>query len=105
MADGELGLIVTPIVVAELAYVARSLLGWTRQVAAQRLGPPARGGWARRHRRVRGLARALRLYGERSRLDFADAYLAALALEVGPPAVASFDADLDVVEGVHRISA
>ncbi len=39
------------------------------------------------------LVRALRLYGERARLDFADAYLAAAALGVGPPAVASFDDD------------
>ena len=39
VADGQLGLIVTPIVVAELVYVARSLLGWTRQLTAQRLGP------------------------------------------------------------------
>jgi predicted nucleic acid-binding protein len=104
VADGQLGLIVTPIVVAELVYVARSLLGWTRQVAAQRLGPLLEAdGLALTERPV--LARALRLYGERSRLDFADAYLAALALEVGPPAVASFDADLDIVEGIRRISA
>ena len=46
-----------------------------------------------------------KLYGAGSRLDFADAYLAAAALEVGPAAVASFDTDLDTVEGVHRISA
>ena len=31
--------------------------------------------------------------------------LAGCALEVGPPAVASFDADLDGVEGIRRISA
>jgi predicted nucleic acid-binding protein len=104
VADGQVGLIVTPVVVAELVYVARSLLGWTRRLTAQRLGPLLE---------ADGLvltegptiARALRLYWERSRLDFADAYLAALALEVGPRAVASFDADLDTVEGVRRISA
>lgn len=104
VADGQLGLIVTPVVVAELVYVARSLLGWTRRLTAQRLGPLLE---------ADGLVltegptitRALRLYWERSRLDFADAYLASLALEVGPPAVASFDADLDTVEGVRRISA
>jgi predicted nucleic acid-binding protein len=95
---------VTPIVVAELVYVARSLFGWSRQVIAQRLGTLLE---------AEGLvllegpvvARALRLVGEPSRLDFAHAYLAALALEVGPPTVASFDADLDTVEGVRRISA
>lgn len=46
------------------------------------------------------LARALALVGERTRLDFADAYLAATALEDGPAAVASFDGDLDEIEGV-----
>ena len=104
VADGELGLIVTPIVVAELVYVTRSLLGWTRALTAQRLGSLLEadglvlaGGPT--------LVRAFELFGERSTLDFADAYLAAAALEVGPPAVASFDADLDAVEGVRRVSA
>jgi predicted nucleic acid-binding protein len=104
VADGGLGLIVTPIVVAELVYIARSLFGWTRPVTAQRLGALLEAdGLVLTEGSV--LVRALRLLGERSRLDFADAYLAALALEVGPPAVASFDADLDTVEGVRRISA
>jgi predicted nucleic acid-binding protein len=104
VADGQLGLIVTPIVVAELVYVARSLLAWTRQLTAQRLGPLLEAdGLVLTEGPT--LVRALRLYGERSRLDFADAWLAAAALEVGPPAVASFDADFDTVEGVRRISA
>ena len=50
------------------------------------------------------IARALQLCREHSRLDFADAYLAAIALEVGPEAIASFDADFDVVKGVRRIA-
>ena len=104
VADGQLGLIVTPIIVAELVYVARSLLGWTRHVTAQRLGPLLEAdGLVLTEGPV--VARALQLFSTRSRLDFADAYLAALALEVGPPAVASFDADLDTVEGIRRISA
>jgi len=104
VADGQLGLIVTPIVVAELVYVARALLGWTRQITAQKLGSLLEAdGVVLTEGAV--LGRALRLFGERSRLDFADAYLAALALEVGPPAIASFDADLDIIEGVRRISA
>ncbi len=51
------------------------------------------------------LLRALRLFGDVPRVDFADAYLAAVAIEVGPPAIVSFDADLDAVDGVGRISA
>ena len=50
------------------------------------------------------LARACALYGADSRLDFADAYLAANGLEAGPPTVASFDADLDRIPGIQRLS-
>jgi len=104
VADGELALIVTPVIAAELVYVVRSVLGWTRRVAADRIGSLLE---------ADGLVltegptvmRAVRLYGENSRLDFADAYLAAAALEKGPAVVVSFDADLDTVEGVRRISA
>jgi len=104
VADGQLGLIVTPIVVAELVYVARSLLGWTRKVTGQRLGPLLEAdGLVLTEGPV--VHHALALYSTRARLDFADAYLAACALELGPQAVASFDADLDTVEGIRRISA
>ena len=104
VADGELVLIVTPIVVAELVYVGRSLLRWTRRIAADRLGEllSADGLVVAEADTVR---RALLLYRERPKLDFADAYLAAAALEVGPAVVASLDAGLDSVEGVRRISA
>lgn len=103
VADGELALIVTPVVVAELVYVARSVLGWTRTVAAGRLGSLLEAdGLVLTERRT--LLRALEQYGANAKLDFADAYLAAAALEVGPPAVASFDTDFDAVEGVRRIS-
>jgi hypothetical protein len=102
VADGQLGLIVTPIVVAELVSVARSLLGWTRQVTAQRLGSKLTGssspkvplspvpssssenarGWTSRTRTWRP---------SRSRS--------------ARRTVASYDADIDVPEGVRRISA
>lgn len=104
VAGGELVLLVTPVVVAELVYVGRSLLRWTRSVAADRLGEllSADGLVVAEAGTVR---RALLLYRERSSLDFADAYLAAAALEVGPAVVASLDAGLDSVEGVRRILA
>jgi predicted nucleic acid-binding protein len=104
VADRELVLLVTPVVVAELVYVGRSLLRWTRGVAADRLGEllSADGLMLTEADTIR---RALLLYRERSRLDFADAYLAAAALEVGPAVVASLDAGLDTVEGVRCISA
>lgn len=104
VAGGELGLIVTPIVVAELVHVARSVLGWTRKVIGQRLGSLLEAEGLVVNEQA-ALHYALELYGTRSRLDFADAYLAAVALVVGPPAVASFDRDLDAIEGLRRISA
>jgi predicted nucleic acid-binding protein len=94
---------VTPIIVAELVYVTRSLFAWTRRSTAERLGSLLEAdGLTVTERTV--IVRALQLYWEHSRLDFADAYMAAIALEVGPAAVTSFDADFDAVEGIRRIS-
>ena len=104
VADGSLSLIVLPLIVAELVYVAGSLLRWPRRETADRLGELlAADGLIVMESAT--IERALRLYGERARLDFADAYLAAVALEVGPAVVASLDADLDTVEGVVRIAS
>lgn len=104
VAEGTLRLIVTPIVVAELVYVTRDVVGWSRTVIAERLGSllDADGLVVMEAAVTR---RALSLYGERTRLDYADAYLAAAALELGPAAVASFDADFDALTGLRRISA
>lgn len=104
VADGSLSLIVRPLIVAELVYVASALLHWSRRVAADRLGELlAADGLIVTESAT--IERALRLYGDRARLDFADAYLAAVALEVGPSVVASLDADLDTVEGIVRIAS
>ncbi len=104
VADGELAVIVTPIMVAELVYVTRSVLGWARTLCARRLGALLEADGLVVTERATVL-HALEMYAAGGRLDFADAYLAAAALEVGPPVVASFDADLDAVEGVRRLSA
>ena len=103
VTEGELRLIVTPIVVAELVYVAESVLEWTRATTGKRLGELLEADGLE-VREAASVARAVRLYGSTRSLDFADAYLAAAALEVGPSRVASLDADLDRVEGVIRIS-
>lgn len=104
VAGGELSLIVTPVVVAELVYVASATIGWDRAQVAEHLGSllDADGILLADEPTV---VRALALYGTTSGLDFADAYLAAAALEVGPPVVASFDSDFDRVAGVRRIAA
>lgn len=104
VSEGSLVVIVTPIIVAELVYVSRDTIGWSRADIADRLGGLLDAdGVIATERDV--LRRALALYGERSKLDFADAYLGAVALEVGPAAIASFDADFDALKTLRRISA
>lgn len=104
VAEGTLNLILAPVVVAELVYVTGSLFRWSRGSIGERLAALLE---ADGIVLIEGptLLRALRLYGEGSRLDFADAYLAAAALEVGPPVIASFDSDFDTVGAVTRIAA
>lgn len=103
VADGSLRLVVTPVVVAEMVYVLESVLGWRRATVAARLAGllMAEGLDVRE---ADSLSRALELYRTRSRLDFVDAYLAACALVVGPPRIASLDRDFDRLEDVHRVS-
>ena len=94
----------TPVVVAELVYATRLVFHWPRQTTTDRLGSLLEADGLVVIERATML-RALGFYGQRSRLDFADAYLAAVALEVGPAAVASFDGDFDTVGGIRRVSA
>lgn len=103
VAEGRLVLILTPVIVAEISYAARSLFGWGNRDIAQRLAAflAADGLIVREGPNVMA---ALGMVGER-RIDFADAYLAAVALDPGPPLVASFDRDLDGIDGVTRLSA
>ncbi len=104
VASGELSLVLPSIIVAELVYVAGSLLRWTREVTALRLTELlAADGLIVSEAAV--ITRALGLFAERRRLDFADAYLVALALELGPAVVASLDADIGSVPGVVRIAS
>ena len=103
VADGVLRVIVTPIVVAELVYVAERIFRWSRATSGRRLAELLEAqGLDVPEAAV--LRRALSLYGTTRSLDFADAYLGAAALETGPARVASLDADLDRIPGVTRIS-
>lgn len=104
VAEGRLVLIVTSVVVAELFYVASAALGWSRAATARHIaGLLEADGLVVPEADV--LSRACELFAGDSHLDFADAYLAALGLQVGPSAVASFDRDFDRVAGVSRISS
>lgn len=103
VAEGQLALIVTAVVVAELVYVGRSVLGWSRGVTTQRLvGLMEADGLVIPERST--IVRALALFARHRRLDFADAYLAAAALDLGPAAVASFDVAIHQVEGLQGVS-
>lgn len=103
VAESDLRLIVTPVVVAELTYVADSVLGWSRHETGTRLSALIDADGIETPETAT-LQRALDLYARRSSLDFADAYLAASALEVGPATVASLDADLGRIKGLVRIT-
>jgi len=104
MDRGEIRLVVTAIVVAEVIWSARSALGRSRsETAGILLDVLASDGIEVPERAV--VRRALELQVALPRLDLADAYLAASALLVGPATIASFDADLDAIDGVERLIA
>ena len=104
VAEGHLTLVVTPVIVAELVYVTKGALNWSRTETAARLTMllDADGLIVREGPVIRA---ALELYGQFPRLEFADAYIAAAALAVGAGVVVSFDADLDGIEGLTRVAA
>ena len=104
VAFGELDLIVTSTVLAEIVYVARTFLGWSRQEASHRLaGLIEAEGLVVQEKEVH--EEALALFGATGGLDFVDAYLVAYARRLGPPAVASFDRDFDGIDGLVRIAS
>ena len=104
VAEGDLSLIVTPVIVAELVYACETVLRWSRPVISNRLASLL-GADGLSLREPLAVLTALELYGRTSKLDFADAYLAGAALTDGPPTVASFDRDFDIIEGVQRVAA
>jgi predicted nucleic acid-binding protein len=102
VADGQLAIIITSVVVSELCFVATRVLRWSRRQTRERLTdlleadglvvPEAR-----------TLRLALELFGRNSRLAFPDAYLAARALEAGPATIATFDRALGSLPGVRLV--
>ncbi len=98
--EGMFALIVPDIVVAEVAYV----------LVSSGIETPRAAELVERLLDLPGvevldevlLRDALMLWSQ-GRLDFADAYLAALARRVSDSSVLSFDRDFDRVEGVTRI--
>ena len=104
VAEGELVLIVMPVIVAELVYAAGPVLGWTRAETVSRVsGLLQADGLAVRESAV--LLSALELLARRPKMDFPDAYLAAAGLQGEPAVVASFDSDFDGIAGLERLAA
>jgi len=100
-ARGDITIAVTDVVIAELAYVLTKVYGLTVALASERLlallwlpgvecSQPS------------VVEDALGLWAE-GRVDFVDAYLAALCRGIDETAVLSFDRDFDRIEGVERV--
>ena len=101
---GELTLVVTPVVVAEITWAAHRTLGWDRPTTARALAAMlAEPGLVVADRIT--LMRALALIDAHPRLDFTDAWIAASALGTTSARVASFDRDLDGIEGLERVDS
>lgn len=104
VADGDLHIILTSVITAELCFVATRVLGWTRAQAAERLTRllDAEGLIVPEGDTLRA---ALSEFGRSRRLAFADAYLAAIALGTGPAAIATFDRALASVPGLRSVTS
>ena len=101
---GELTLVVTPVVVAEITWAAHRTLGWDRPTTARALAAMlAEPGLVVADRIT--LMRALALIDAHPRLDFTDAWIAASALGTSQARVVSFDRDLDGIEGLERVDS
>jgi predicted nucleic acid-binding protein len=89
------------VVVAETVYVLQSVYGASRADVAQGVRATVEFPAIELENRAR-LLRALDVY-ERDRIDFADAYLVALAEASAITQIASFDRSLDRVQSVTRV--
>ena len=94
------GLLLPDLIVAEVAYVLESFYNFSRPRIAASLETVITSS-AIIVTDALVLLRALELYSS-LRLDFADAYIAAMAERSGVGTVASFDRDFDRIETIHR---
>jgi predicted nucleic acid-binding protein len=98
---GRISLLLTPLTVAEVVWVLESFYGYAKAKIAEIMG---------QFLFCDGLEvedldliiEALSLYQAKN-LDFADAFLAAIALRRGPQGIYSFDKDFNRVAGITRL--
>ena len=100
VASGDESVLVEEVVVAEAVWTLASHYQVDRTEIARSLGDMLADEGIRAADK-QSLQLALVLYGERN-LDFADALLAAKALQSGDPVIYSFDRDFDRIAGVVR---
>jgi predicted nucleic acid-binding protein len=98
--DGQIRLIITPIIVAEVVWVLESFYGYSKeQIAVTIIQFLHSDGLEVIDLNI--LIQALSVYHEKN-IDFADALLAASALSRGPTRIYSFDRHFDRIPGITR---
>ncbi len=104
VADGEAELFVVPTVLVELTWYLEQRLAWPRErIRDEVIRFLAADGMTAIDGEASFLA--LRIFGSDRRIDFVDAHVAAVALVLRPPVVASFDRDFDRIDGITRIAS
>ena len=98
----HVALVVVPLILAEVVYVLQSVYRWPRADIAQGLLDLISAS-ALVVLEQETIVQTLRWYREQPRLDFADAYIAALAARRGHGVVFSFDKDLRRLPGIRLI--
>ena len=98
--DGQICLIITPIIVAEVVWVLESFYGYSKeQIAVTIIQFLYSDGLEVMELDI--LIQALSLYHEKN-IDFADSVLAVSALSRGPNLIYSFDRHFDRIPGITR---
>lgn len=104
VAAGEAELFVAPTVLVELTWYLEERLAWPRiRIRDEVIRFIAADGMTAIDGEVSMMA--LRFFGADRRIGFVDAHVAAYAMVIGPPTVASFDRDFDRIEGIIRIAS
>ena len=99
--DGQICLIITPIILAEVVWVLESFYGYAKEkIAVTIIQFLYSDGLEVMELDI--LIQALSLYHEKN-IDFADALLAVSALSHGPNLIYSFDRHFDRIPGITQI--
>jgi predicted nucleic acid-binding protein len=99
--NGKISLILTPLTVAEVVWVLESFYGHSKVKVAETMGQFLFCDGLEVEN-LDLLIEALTLYQGKN-LDFADAFLAAIALRRGPQDIYSFDQHFNRITGIRRL--